>query len=336
MKKLLFILVTLFVCSGRADNIITSKEYVDNQANTLQTELPANNTNTVLVNTATAGEVGEKAIYDSNAAFGTQTDALVTVGAFNTAVQNALESEFVCIERQNGNGGCLLYEVRGVTPQHILPTDYTAVEYLQGNYSGTINTGVVFNSGTLKYSVEIKTESLVNESNNSDHESDVIGNFTGEVTRRGFCAGMWCPQKTCDATHSDFFNYVAPLSLRAYSKTNNQWHTMETEFVDNTMIFTVDGDTQSIARDAYWNSAQIVLMGGSASYRLATDKVKIRNIKIWHNGAMVRNYITCRRNSDNTYGVYDLINNTFTGTTNGTLLTGGPDITNNLYLPSGN
>jgi len=112
MKKLLFVVLALFVFSVRADNSITSKEYVDGQISNLQTQIPAKNANTVLTNTDTAGTVGEKKIYDSSDDYASQQDALVTAGAFNTAVQNALDTEFVCIERQAGNGGCLLYQIR--------------------------------------------------------------------------------------------------------------------------------------------------------------------------------------------------------------------------------
>jgi hypothetical protein len=118
MKKLLFVILSLFAVVAYADNTITSKEYVDGQVSNLQTQIPAKNTNTVVMNTGTAGTVGEKAIYDTSAAYGTQTDALVTAGAFNSAMQNALESEFVCIEWQGSvhdNAHCLLYEVRGAT-----------------------------------------------------------------------------------------------------------------------------------------------------------------------------------------------------------------------------
>ncbi|MBO4683454.1 MAG: hypothetical protein J5611_02660 [Alphaproteobacteria bacterium] len=115
MKKLLFVVLALFVFSVRADNTITSKEYVDTQVSNLQTQIPAKNANTVLTNTGTAGTVGEKAIYNSNNDYAEQQDALVTAGAFNSAVQNALESEFVCIEWQGSthdNAHCLLYEVQ--------------------------------------------------------------------------------------------------------------------------------------------------------------------------------------------------------------------------------
>ena len=110
MKKLFIIICALFVGIANADNVITSKEYVDTQGATLQPQVQAKNTNTVLTYPAAGTDTpGEKAIYDSSAAYGEQTDALVTAGQFNNALQVALDTEFVCVSRNEQ--GCLLYEI---------------------------------------------------------------------------------------------------------------------------------------------------------------------------------------------------------------------------------
>ena len=119
MKKLFIIIYALFVGFAYADNVITSKEYVDTQSASLQPQIQAKNTNTVLTYPAAGTETpGEKAIYDAFAAFGEQTDALVTAGQFNNALQVALDTEFVCVSRNDQ--GCLLYEIRAAT-QHQSP-----------------------------------------------------------------------------------------------------------------------------------------------------------------------------------------------------------------------
>ena len=74
----MFIVFALFAFSVQADNVITSKSYVDTAANNLQNQIGANNENTVLTYTGSAGTVGEKAIYDSSAAYLEQNDAVVT------------------------------------------------------------------------------------------------------------------------------------------------------------------------------------------------------------------------------------------------------------------
>jgi len=112
MKKLFVIICSLFVGIAHADNVITSKEYVDGQSAALQPQVPAKNTNTVLTYPAAGTDTpGEKAIYDSSESFYNQQDALVTAQDFNNALQVALDMEFTCIERNEQ--GCLLYSVNG-------------------------------------------------------------------------------------------------------------------------------------------------------------------------------------------------------------------------------
>jgi hypothetical protein len=140
-KRVLVIICALFACcTVRADNIITSLEYVKAETGGLldKEQIPAKNTNTVLMHTGVSGTVGEKGIYNSSASYAAQTENLVTAGAFNTAVQNALDTEFVCIERQNGNGGCLLYKIH-TTQQNLFRGPYAGGIYynmpmLSGNY----------------------------------------------------------------------------------------------------------------------------------------------------------------------------------------------------------
>ena len=117
MKKLFVIICSLFVGIASADNVITSKEYVDGQSAALQPQIQAKNTNTVLTYPAVGTDTpGEKAIYDSSSAYAAQTDALVTAGQFNNALQTALDTEFVCVSRNDQ--GCLLYEIRAAKPQN--------------------------------------------------------------------------------------------------------------------------------------------------------------------------------------------------------------------------
>ena len=43
---------------------------------------------------------------------------------------------------------------------------------------------------------------------------------------------------------------------------------------------------------------------------------KIYSCKIWDNGTLIRNYIPCKRNSDNKIGMYDIVNDTFSSSAN--------------------
>ena len=122
MKKIIMSLVCLLVASGAfaaGENIATSKAYVDNAVAQKQEKIPANDgAAQVLTNTGTPGEIGTKNIYNSTGTYSEQTDSLITAGDFNTAVQNAIDTEFECIawrDPNDHNSDCMLVQIRGVT-----------------------------------------------------------------------------------------------------------------------------------------------------------------------------------------------------------------------------
>jgi len=112
MKRIIvaFLLVLNIGIADAADKTITSKTYVDNQIATKQDKIPAVDTKTVITHTGTAGEIGEKGIYDSNGNYAEQQTSLVTAGDANTGINNALANEFVCIE-EDTDGTCLIWKI---------------------------------------------------------------------------------------------------------------------------------------------------------------------------------------------------------------------------------
>lgn len=116
MKKFMaFLFFVLFVGGAFAagENITTSKSYVDAEIAQKQEIIPANSgTTQVITNTGTDGDIGTKDIYNSSNAYAGQSGALIDAQTMNTAVQNAIDSEFECVE-DDGNGNCLLTRVVG-------------------------------------------------------------------------------------------------------------------------------------------------------------------------------------------------------------------------------
>ena len=149
-KVFVFIIGALIFGSAFAtgENIPTSKSYVDTEIATKQNKIAANDGATqVLTNTGTAGEYGTKNIYDATGEYGAQTDALVDAVTMNTAVQNAIDSEFQCVEyNPNDPNDCWLMDVRGETETRS-PNLFDASQILgasgwtenNGVYSGQIN-----------------------------------------------------------------------------------------------------------------------------------------------------------------------------------------------------
>lgn len=109
----------IFSAFGVGENIPTSKSYVDAEIAQKQDKIAANDGSPqVLTNTGTAGEYGTKGIYDANGAYATQTQNLVDAATMNAGVQNAIDSEFQCIEWIDPNdhtSDCLLLDVFGQT-----------------------------------------------------------------------------------------------------------------------------------------------------------------------------------------------------------------------------
>ena len=122
MRKILISIIgALVFCTAFAtgENIPTSKSYVDSVVAEKQDKIAANDgAAQVLTNTGTAGEYGTKGIYNSTGEYATQSDALIDAVTMNTAVQNAIDSEFQCVEWANPNdhtSDCLLMDVFGTT-----------------------------------------------------------------------------------------------------------------------------------------------------------------------------------------------------------------------------
>ncbi len=124
---------TAMTYSGSTDGAIGSRAITGNlgaETNTSATTLPtvgAVNTkvankqdeldfaaNTVLMNTGVAGAPAAKGIYDDSGSYAEQADSLIEAATFNSALQNAINSEFTCAERKDPNdptSKCLLFNI---------------------------------------------------------------------------------------------------------------------------------------------------------------------------------------------------------------------------------
>ena len=113
IMKNFFVSLLIFFVVGSAfaagENVPTSKSYVDNEVLVKQNKILANSgAAQVLTNTGNAGEYRTKNIYDSSASYGGQSDALIDAQTMNTAIQNAIDSEFKCVDND-----CTLLDVKG-------------------------------------------------------------------------------------------------------------------------------------------------------------------------------------------------------------------------------
>ena len=324
MKKLVFVVFALFAFAAGANTTITSKEYVDGQVSNLQEQIPAKNANTVVTNTGVAGTIGEKQIYDSSANYGTQTDALVTAGQFNTAVQNALESEFVCIDWLgdiHDNAHCLLYEVRAATPQQILPNEYTQLEYIYTPKGAFIDTGISPTAfATFKWQLDYKYA-----------DDSLKYNFSGSGN---YFSGYWIKFDIKSKTQIGIQAGPAETETKI-STTPFERHLY---MLSSDGICGLDGATYNLHYNINGMNAPNLQISRVIGISNFTDYATgyIYGSQMWGNGNLIQNLIPARRNRDNKLGMYDTVSNTFFTNAGTGEFVAGPVISSNLYLPSGN
>jgi hypothetical protein len=216
---------------------------------------------------------------------------------------------------------CLLVEDEDGTPHwypiagangvaHNLPAGYTELQYIESTGKQYINTGVVFDSGSLKFEADVYTTS------NISTEEDFIGNFTGASLSTGFVGGF---------TTNITFLYSAPSNVNVPRVKQNSWQKYIGEFTNsNQMILTYDGTTVSASRTGQYNSSPIVLFRGSESYKPATH-IRLGIVSIYLNNTMVRDFIPAK-NASGVVGMYDMVSGQFfTNAGTGTFVA-GPDM----------
>ena len=292
-----------------ADKTITSLSYVTNQLATKQDEIPAVDTNTVITHTGTAGDIGEKGIYDSTGNYAEQQTSLVTAGDANTGISTALENEFICIE-EDTDGTCLIWRIA----QASLPNGYTQLEYIESTGTQYIDTGVLPSYTDCVYSKLFVT------SVDTQYRALFGASPDGESYRFYVSAGngvVWFANSSCGGTNI-LLNKLANVEV---CLTPQETGTLKVTTENNSI-------TKSTA----------VRLSSGHSIKLFTrntteprSKLKLYSFVLKRDlNDTILNLIPARRNSDGKLGMYDTVSNTFfTNQGSGEFI--GPN-----YLPSGN
>ena len=310
MKHIFILFLSFFVFPVFA---VTSKSYVDSAVALLQDEIPAINTNIVLTNTGTAGEIGIKQIYDESTDYALQQNALVTAETFNAAVQNAIDNEFVCIEASAD--GCLLYK----TQINTLPSGYTRLEYLESTGTQYIDSGILATNNTGAFIRYAFTQF---------HSYAYI--FGSQYPH--FYFGITSDGQHMAASYGQSVgNVVASVPVAniqtntIYSANMNLYNSHIVEFVGLT-------DARQMADKTFAATKNTLrIFGGAAHY----SSVRIYSVKITEGIAMVRNFIPARRNSDGELGMYDTITNTFFANAGADSFVAGAPVDSSVYLSDG-
>ena len=350
MKKFLFVLFGVFAVAGAfaaGDNIPTSKSYVDAAVATKQDKISANDGVTqVLTNTGTAGEYGTKGIYDANGEYATQAQSLVDAATMNAGVQNAIDSEFQCIEWLDPNdhtSDCLLMDVFGTPPQQILPTGFTALEYIENSGRQYIDTLISGNNNNLRIITKFNLLSTVGGAYNGYYYSGIFGNYTSE-TSDVYRMYIRANQQNCSIPDN---NCDLELRFNTNTKTNTLISRVDTFMLGTDYIvdmsqnrIIINGDIVPFYNDvvhASVNNKTIKLFAGAVGGDMGGNmyaRTRIYYFSLYNGATLVRNFIPARRDSDGKIGMYDTVTNTFFTNAGTGEFIGGPVV--NLYLPSGN
>ena len=154
----------MFSVHAAAENVPTSKSYVDSALTQKQDTIErATGANQALTNTGVAGEYGTKDIYDSTGEYATQQDALIDAVTMNTAVQNAIDSEFQCVEWVDNDPtkDCLLMMIGG---QNLFNPATNPIE------QGWIDNGVNGPENSVYHRSRVRTNGYIDIQPNTRYE----------------------------------------------------------------------------------------------------------------------------------------------------------------------
>ncbi|MFQ6760051.1 MAG: hypothetical protein ACLRFM_01435 [Alphaproteobacteria bacterium] len=301
---------------------VATTKYVETQFSDLGTRLAAA---VATVNTVVSNTIAQ--------ATGTQAPSIVTLQSGKQTRPNDIADDNEkcpaykqCLLVEDENGTPHWYQitdpfrdfVRPIIANNVAPASttnqpgYTQLEYIASTGTQYIDTGIVFDSGSLKFETDVYVTA------NLTSEEDFIGNFTGNTTTVGFVGGF--------ARVTFLYSYDPNVNVPRVKQ--NSWQKYIGEFTsDNEMILTYDGTTVSATRTKQHNSSPIVLFRGSASYTPATH-IRLGIVSIYINNTLVRNMIPVRRNSDNAIGMYDTVTKTFFTNAGSGTFTDGPAVAN--------
>ncbi len=324
MKKLIFVFMIagIIVCPNAfaaGDKTITSQKYVENQVATKQDKIPAVDANTVITHTGTAGEIGEKGIYDSNESYAGQQSALMTAGDANTGINNALENEFICVE-EDTDGTCLIWKIKNTL--NVLPSDYTQLAYLESTGTQYINTGITPTNSTgvkVKFNRHIVSDQVV--------VGVLVSGNGGTLAANAGNNGLYL-----------MFGESWDAAICGAAPTNNVDYDISINYMNYRRRY-VDGvDTRNITNTLGTSNVMYAFAGNSRRDNSSVPnwffKGHIYYLKITEGSSIVRDFVPAQRNSDGVLGMYDLASNTFfTNQGSGTFVA-GPVL--DVYIPSGN
>ncbi len=304
MKKLIIAIMLVFGVVGayaETSEITTSQHYVDTNAATRQDAAPANNANSVMTYDSVSPDgIGAKAIYDTTAAYGEQKSALVTAATANVAIQNGINSEFVCANPPK----CNLWDLKGFYSTS-LPAGYTELEYIESTGTQCINTGKKYTSNNFEITWD--AVDTTTEAGSTLFAATAVEPWSGGLYGYAAYRTYWIGN-----SGNQFLGYNGSLLGQRHT-----WKLVSQD-ADHSVSLSRDNNFVSSAYftgDVNKTHNIYLFCGGwvdNDNSRLTQfAKWRLYNWQFRDNGVLVFNGIPAKRNSDGISGMYDIVSGTF-------------------------
>lgn len=191
----------------------------------------------------------------------------------------------------------------------LLPDGYIQLPYIIGNYTASnIDTGISGDNDNLRFQFCV-------EVNYFTSYASLFGNYVSETSN------CW---RVIMATSNNVF--YASHNKRA---NNSSVITCDSSFIDNALYFDLSSSSislkmngttytkQSSSSVGTANDTNIAIGNSSVSNgsTSSSKRAKWYYFSIYDNGTVIRNYIPCKRTSDDKAGFYDIVNDTFNPST---------------------
>ena len=178
---------------------------------------------------------------------------------------------------------------------HLLPREYTQVDYIKSSGTQYIDTGVKGNQDT-KINLDFEATNFSYSGNKT-----IIGSRKGATEKH---YGITISAGANPYLYSGYNNVSqqgVPISLNTKYNVFKDKNIM---YLDNTQITNATYTTFETPTNMFIFAMDEV----SAKFY---SSIKLFNLKIYNDNVLVRDFIPCYRNSDNEVGLYDLVNNVF-------------------------
>ena len=295
--------------SSNSDPALPNVSAVNTGLSTKQDEIPAVNTNTVVTYTGTAGQIGQKGIYQDTGTYAAQSDNLIDAGTFNEALRTGLNNEFVCADTMPGTETCWLWTI-SAKQKLTLPNGYTELEYIESTGTQYINTRV---SATANFDICI--------------DGMLIRPYDGSRELFGVFPDDYSDLKVELFDNSLFASYISGSATWGgidYGGVNNRFYIC----LSPHRILHSGGSKRINERPYSPTGAPVVLFGSHGVIG------RIYGAEFYDGTTPTFHGIPARQDSDGKVGLYDLINERFlVNQSNGDDFIPGPEV--GVYIPQG-